>query len=466
METIRYTLIGKEDLRLGKNTFQVTLADGRVVTLTEVDIGALLNDTSLSTQTLAGKTLSGTTTLSGLTASTMLYLNASKELASTAAPTNGQLLIGSTGAVPALGTLTGLGSVTITNSAGGISIEAGGEFIGSLELAATVAANALTVSLKNSAGNDPTSAAPVNIRFRDTTLTSGGYTSVAVTSDLSVTLSAGSPLGFTTAQTDKIYILAINNAGAAELGLLHLSQDGAISSFDEAALISTTAEGGVGGADSEDVVYSTTARTNVTFRILGYLTIQTGATAGNWSNAPTVIQVMGPGVTRPIKVGRFDALVSSTSLPAANSVSITDIPQTYSTLLLVIAGASSDTATRRIQVQVSTNNGSSYDTTAANYVGANEAEGTGVTANNEASVWDQVNQNASAAQTVSFGLQIIGYQAGAYPIATGNGAISSGSQVVSWITYIGSTDAVNALKIIWNGTGNFDAGTYALYGVN
>jgi hypothetical protein len=32
-------------------------------------------------------------------------------------------------------------------------------------------------------------------------------------------------------------------------------------------------------------------------------------------------------------------------------------------------------------------------------------------------------------------------------------------------TYIGSTSAINALRFTWSAGGNFDAGTYALYGV-
>lgn len=43
-ETIRYALISKQDLRLGTGTFEVTLADGRRVTLDEVDLAAILNE--------------------------------------------------------------------------------------------------------------------------------------------------------------------------------------------------------------------------------------------------------------------------------------------------------------------------------------------------------------------------------------------------------------------------------------
>ena len=60
--------------------------------------------------------------ISGNTASSFIYSDAAKTLVTTTAPTNGQLLIGSTGAIPALGTITGttnetnvtLDNVTVT----------------------------------------------------------------------------------------------------------------------------------------------------------------------------------------------------------------------------------------------------------------------------------------------------------------------------------------------------------------
>ena len=59
---------------------------------------------------------------SGLTAKTMLFASAAPAaITSTAAPTNGQILIGSTGNIPALGTLTGTANETlITNGSGSI----------------------------------------------------------------------------------------------------------------------------------------------------------------------------------------------------------------------------------------------------------------------------------------------------------------------------------------------------------
>lgn len=64
-----------------------------------------------------------TLTVTGFTASSMVYASAAKGLTATAAPTDGQLLIGSTGAIPALGTLTGTANqITVTNAAGSITL--------------------------------------------------------------------------------------------------------------------------------------------------------------------------------------------------------------------------------------------------------------------------------------------------------------------------------------------------------
>lgn len=63
------------------------------------------------------------TTISGLTANALMYADSSGVLTSFAAATNGQLIIGSTGAVPSVATLTGTANeIDITNAAGSITI--------------------------------------------------------------------------------------------------------------------------------------------------------------------------------------------------------------------------------------------------------------------------------------------------------------------------------------------------------
>jgi trimeric autotransporter adhesin len=67
----------------------------------------------------------GTGSTSG-TIDGIAYFSAPTTIASTAAPTNGQILIGSTGKAPVLGTLTAGANISITNSAGAITIASTG----------------------------------------------------------------------------------------------------------------------------------------------------------------------------------------------------------------------------------------------------------------------------------------------------------------------------------------------------
>jgi len=81
----------------------------------------------------------------------------------------------------------------------------------------------------------------------------------------------------------------MNNAGTIELAAVNISGG---TQLDETNLISTTAEGGAGAADSASVVYSTTARTSLAYRVIGYIE-STQATAGTWATAPSTIQGYG-----------------------------------------------------------------------------------------------------------------------------------------------------------------------------
>ena len=155
-------------------------------------------------------------------------------------------------------------------------------------------------------------------------------------------------------------------------------------------------------------------------------------------------------------------IVAATAFPSANLVVVaTSIPQTFASLLLVINGLSMDTASRQYYTQVSTNNGVGYDTTAANYQGVffNNA-----TAGENSAPTLFLMNTLAAANTSSVVIEITGYQAGSFPLAKTAG-INITNGAAAQIAYVGSTSAVDALRIIMNSTGNFDAGTYALYGV-
>jgi hypothetical protein len=144
-------------------------------------------------------------------------------------------------------------------------------------ISASVAASALTISASN-----------LTLDFRSTTLGSGTVTTVSGT-PANLVISSGSTLGTVSATQSRIIVLAINNGGTIELAAVNISGG---NQLDETNLISTTAEGGAGAADSATVVYSTTARTSLAYRVIGYIE-STQTTAGTWATAPSTIQGYG-----------------------------------------------------------------------------------------------------------------------------------------------------------------------------
>jgi hypothetical protein len=144
-------------------------------------------------------------------------------------------------------------------------------------VSASVAGNALTIS-----------ASALTLDFRSTTLGSGTVTRVSGT-PANLVISSGSTLGTVNAVQSDIAVLAMNNAGTLELAAVNLAGG---TDLSETNLISTTAEGGAGAADSATVVYSTTARTNLAYRVIGIIR-STQATAGTWVTAPSLIQGAG-----------------------------------------------------------------------------------------------------------------------------------------------------------------------------
>lgn len=146
-------------------------------------------------------------------------------------------------------------------------------------LACSVATSALTISLKDAGGSDASSTSPIRIAFRSATAATGTYTMRSVTSSLSVVVSSGSTLGHTNSTESPIYVYAIDNAGTVELAV-------STALYDTFSIVSTTAEGGAGAADSATAIYSTTARSNVGIRLIGRL-LSTQTTAGTWAAVPT-----------------------------------------------------------------------------------------------------------------------------------------------------------------------------------
>ena len=167
-------------------------------------------------------------------------------------------------------------------------------------LVASVATSALTIALKGADGADPSATNPVHIPFRNATAATGTPTWQSVTAALSLVISSGSTMGFTSATAGRLWIVAFDDAGTIRLGAINVLNATSVYPLRDSILVSSTAEGGAGAADSAQVFYTGTAVTTKALRILGYMEWSAGlTTAGTWDIVPTTIQVSGLGVLRP-----------------------------------------------------------------------------------------------------------------------------------------------------------------------
>lgn len=162
----------------------------------------------------------------------------------------------------------------VTSSGGSGGLVCGVEPI--QPITASVGASALTCTLN-----------PTILNFRNTPLTSGTINTRTVAAAISVVVPSTATLGTVSAQQSRLVLLALDNAGTVELAVVNIAGG---NNLDETTLISTTAISAA--ATSASVVYSTTARTSLPFRVVGYVE-STQATAGTWATAPSTIQGRG-----------------------------------------------------------------------------------------------------------------------------------------------------------------------------
>jgi hypothetical protein len=143
-------------------------------------------------------------------------------------------------------------------------------------ITSSVAANALTLGLN-----------PTTLDFRSASLTSGVPNTRSNGAAISLVVPSGATLGTVSGQAARLVLIAIDNAGTMELAVVNLTGG---NNLDETTLISTTAISA--GATAANVIYSTTARSSVPFRVVGFIDI-TETTAGTWASDATTKQGMG-----------------------------------------------------------------------------------------------------------------------------------------------------------------------------
>ena len=143
-------------------------------------------------------------------------------------------------------------------------------------ITASAASSALTITLS-----------PTVLDFRSPTIGSGVVATVSNSTSISVVVPSTATLGTVSAVQSRLVVLAINNAGTMELAVTNISGG---SDLSETGVISTTLI--AAASNSATLYYSTTARTSVAYRVVGYVE-STQATAGTWATAPSTIQGYG-----------------------------------------------------------------------------------------------------------------------------------------------------------------------------
>ena len=172
-----------------------------------------------------------------------------------------------------------------------------------VSLAASVASNILTLSLRTAAGATPSSTDPARVVFRNSTDADGSLVTRTVTGTTTLTFASGSTLGTVNGVQSRLWVGLLDNAGTVELcawnplkSVTGPPAELSLKGFTPNTDVTTTAEGS-GTATSAHTLYSTNARSSVPFVLLGFIEI-TEATAGVWATAPVTVQTYRDGMKK------------------------------------------------------------------------------------------------------------------------------------------------------------------------
>lgn len=213
-----------------------------------------------------------------------------------------------TGTLATSDDLSVTGDITATGniSANGSIIPGVAQAVGMVNgtIAESHTGGAVTFAVKTLAGTDPSATNPVYLSFRNVTAATGNYSIVALTAALSLTVSAGSTLGAGNTRPFRAWLVVFNDGGTLRLGIINClvasTTSPLIYPLRGFQIASSTAEGGLGGADSAAVFYTGTAVSSKAYCIIGYAGYESGlTTAGTWDVAPTRIQLSGSTTPLP-----------------------------------------------------------------------------------------------------------------------------------------------------------------------
>ena len=242
--------------------------------------------TSSSNMTFDGSNL---TVAGGITAGSNVSITGSIS-------TTGTATFGGNTAVT--GTISATGGITSSTTAVTQSVGDNSTKIATTAFVASTSAKAkiqpLTVS-GPTGGVITLTLAPTTLDFRDTNTGSGTITSVSNSSSLTIQLVGAATLGAVSGVQTRIAVLAIYNSTIAAMELAVVNVIGG-AQIDECNIVNTSA---VSSGTSASVFYSTTARSSVAYRVVGF--IDATNTSGSWT-ALSLIQGGAQYPTGPLNL--------------------------------------------------------------------------------------------------------------------------------------------------------------------
>lgn len=197
----------------------------------------------------------------------------------------------------------------------------------------SIASDDLTVAIKNTAGNNPSSGDPVYVVFRSSTATTGTLTVRSITGATSFTLTGN--IGTTNNIAFRLWCVLFDDGGTMRLGLVNcarIADPTGRDTYDVRRLSSdiledSTADGGAGTANSAHVIYTGTAVTDKPMIIVGYADWNSGlASPGTWNSAPSKVQPFHAGIPLPGSLVAIDSselvtvATGTTTIPADDTI--------------------------------------------------------------------------------------------------------------------------------------------------
>lgn len=257
---------------------------------------------------------------------------------------------------------------TITiGAAGGSGAANVGAPINASISASAGAGNTLTLRLTSADGTALTNANKALIPMRSASPASGAMVYREVTADLTLTLSAGSTLGFVANRFGRLWLALFDDAGTPRLGVINCRQPGgeAVFPLPASGIASSTAEGGAGAADSAHVFYTGAAVVSKAYAVLGSVEWAAGLAApGTWVSAPDRVTTVHGGMALP----GTEVLVSSAAITGAVASVSLALPAGYASFRLAIRRLWSTVNSPGIVcLRASINNGGSWLSGAGDY---------------------------------------------------------------------------------------------------